>query len=89
MSEDKSAQFALKSVVETMLRRLIIIHSEFEDSQFEDPIPNRFLRNFFSWQIYLLQSFCQKSVERKPPKKYFFLYFVFITDLRHEPELHV
>ena len=35
---------------------------------------NRFLRNF-SWQFYFYtQSFCQKSAERKSPKKYFFIF---------------
>ena len=40
--------------------------------------PNdRFLRNFFMAGLFDSQSFCQKSAERKSPKKYFFSYFHF------------
>ena len=41
----------------------------------EPIVLNRFLRNF-SWQLYFLQSFCQKTAEKKSFKKYVFLYFV-------------
>ena len=47
-----------------------------------------FLRSF-SRQFYLLsESFCQKSAERKSPKKYF-LYFVLMSGLGLEPWLYV
>ena len=44
----------------------------------------------FSWQVYLFiyLSFCQKSAERKSPKKYF-LYFVLISGLGFETWLYV
>ena len=35
-----------------------------------------FLRDS-SWQFYLFSEFCQKSAERKSPKKYFFFIFRF------------
>ena len=46
-----------------------------------------FLTNFL-WQFYLLSSFCQKSAERKSPKKYF-LYFVSMPGLGFKPWLYV
>ena len=43
-----------------------------------------FLRKF-SWQfLFYSQSFCQKSAERKSPKKYF-LYFILMSGLGLEP----
>ena len=50
---------------------------------------NRFLWNF-SWQFFISsQSFCQKSAERKSPKKYFFI-FRFVEDKSDKPYiLHI
>ena len=48
------------------------------------PTPkDRFVRSF-SWQFYYLQRFCQKSAERKSPKKYFHN-FILMSDLRTFP----
>ena len=47
--------------------------------------PNdRFLKKLFFLILIFSQSFCQKSAERKSPKKYF-LYFVLISGLGFEP----
>ena len=47
---------------------------------------DRFLRNSFTAGFIYFQSFCQKSAERKSPKKYFFISFL-LTDLGYEPLL--
>ena len=39
--------------------------------------------------LFTLESFCQKSAERKSPKKYFFSYFVLMPGLEYEPELYL
>ena len=52
-------------------------------------IPNdKFFLENFSWQFYLLSECCQKSAERKPPKKYF-LYFVLMSGLGLVPWFYV
>ena len=47
-----------------------------------------FFEKFFMAILFDSQSFCQKSAERKSPKKYF-SYFVLMSGLGHEPWLFV
>ena len=48
-----------------------------------------FFQTFFHGRLIFSESFCQKSVKRKSPKKYFFPYFVLMSGLGYEPGLYV
>ena len=53
---------------------------ERRDLQFNVDSERQIFWGTFSWQFYYSQSFCQKSAERKSPKKYFFFFLYFIFD---------
>ena len=49
---------------------------------------DRFFKKLFMAVSVYSENFCQKSAERKSPKKYF-LYFVLVPELGYEPWLYV
>ena len=58
---------------------------EWRDLQFNVDSERQIFWEKFSWQVYVLYCFCQKSAERKSLKKYF-SYFIF-HDLEYELRL--
>ena len=50
---------------------------------------NRLLRNFYMAGLFYSLNCCQKSAEKKSPKKYFFSYFVLMPDMGFEWALKV